>query len=363
MTGVELSERFFREAVRVALRRDSPGLLDSVSAAIMGDGSEVLGFDDAISHDHNFSPRVLLLMDDAEYDRAGPALAERLRGSLPAEFEGFTLLNQEYRKAVEVVPLHRHFHNYLGLAALPEKDLDWLRCDEQRLLELTSGKVFHDPGGRLAALRTGLAHYPPAVRLFLLRLCFVRMSESAGIERAIRRNDAVATSYYTNWFSYFAIRACHLLENRYCPYHKWMGRSLERTGEFGRLMHDLVLALLSARTGDATRGAMLAILHRLSARVLHELGLPASEATSPDSLILLDFDWESVLKPLKERLPVELKALSPLVSPPAYAGMLFDYSGFDATYRQVMEDNVRLTADNSQLTANSPQPEQEQSRT
>ena len=53
--GLELSRLFYQEAVRPILDAVFPGLPHS--AALLGRGSEVLGFDDAMSTDHNMTCR------------------------------------------------------------------------------------------------------------------------------------------------------------------------------------------------------------------------------------------------------------------------------------------------------------------
>jgi len=53
--GLELSRRFYWEAVRPVLDAEFPGLRHS--AALIGTGSEVLGFDTPMSSDHHWGPR------------------------------------------------------------------------------------------------------------------------------------------------------------------------------------------------------------------------------------------------------------------------------------------------------------------
>ena len=53
--GVELARRFYWEAVRPVLDAEFPGLKHS--AALIGTGSEVLGFDTPMSADHHWGPR------------------------------------------------------------------------------------------------------------------------------------------------------------------------------------------------------------------------------------------------------------------------------------------------------------------
>jgi hypothetical protein len=51
MSGLELARRFYVEAVLPIVEATFPGLVHS--AARIGCGSEVLGFDDRVSRDHD----------------------------------------------------------------------------------------------------------------------------------------------------------------------------------------------------------------------------------------------------------------------------------------------------------------------
>jgi hypothetical protein len=54
--GLKLAELFYKEAVRPVLLKHFPRL--RYSAALIGHGSEVLGFDTERSTDHHWGPRV-----------------------------------------------------------------------------------------------------------------------------------------------------------------------------------------------------------------------------------------------------------------------------------------------------------------
>ena len=58
--GLELSRRFYAEAVRPVLRRHLPGTAHS--AGLLGGGSEVLGLDTARSADHEWGPRLAVFL-------------------------------------------------------------------------------------------------------------------------------------------------------------------------------------------------------------------------------------------------------------------------------------------------------------
>ena len=62
--GIELSRRYFHEAVEPVLAAAFPAL--RYGAALIGYGSEVQGFDTAMSTDHNWGPRVLLFLEEAD---------------------------------------------------------------------------------------------------------------------------------------------------------------------------------------------------------------------------------------------------------------------------------------------------------
>src|SRR5690349_23877523 len=65
--GVRLAGEFFAEVVRPLLEAEFPGL--GYAAALIGAGSEVLGFDSERSADHDWGPRLLMFLEDDEADR------------------------------------------------------------------------------------------------------------------------------------------------------------------------------------------------------------------------------------------------------------------------------------------------------
>src|SRR6476659_797588 len=84
--GAELSRRFYDEVVQPVLSATFPGLPHA--AALLGRGSEVLGFDDEMSTDHDWKPRVLVFLAEQDEPRRGAEVREALRGDLPPTFVG-----------------------------------------------------------------------------------------------------------------------------------------------------------------------------------------------------------------------------------------------------------------------------------
>ena len=77
--GLRLSEVLFEEAVRPILAEVFPGL--RYTAALIGPGSEVLGYDTPRSTDHNWGPRLLLFVAAEEHATVAPAMARSASSS------------------------------------------------------------------------------------------------------------------------------------------------------------------------------------------------------------------------------------------------------------------------------------------
>src|SRR5689334_12495782 len=86
--GLKLSRFFYQQAVRPILEREFPTL--RYSAALIGWGSEVLGFDTALSRDHHWGPRLLLFLREQDLPQLHERINETLAKNLPCEFLGYS---------------------------------------------------------------------------------------------------------------------------------------------------------------------------------------------------------------------------------------------------------------------------------
>ena len=85
--GLKLSQLYYREAVQPILAQRFPGLAHS--AALIGFGSDVIGFDDARSRDHLWGPRLVLFLPEEGFDAQKQALCDVLRAELPTTLYGY----------------------------------------------------------------------------------------------------------------------------------------------------------------------------------------------------------------------------------------------------------------------------------
>ena len=78
--GLELSRVFYEEAVRPILVASFPEL--AYSAALIGPGSEILGFDTPLSTDHDWGPRLRLFLAEDQVNLVGQVQAANACQSL-----------------------------------------------------------------------------------------------------------------------------------------------------------------------------------------------------------------------------------------------------------------------------------------
>jgi hypothetical protein len=237
---------FYREVVNPILAIHFPGV--SYSAALMGYGSDVLGFDTPLSMDHNWGPRLQLFLSPADDNNYRADIQACLRQELPPLFRGFSVnFSQpnmptggvQWMESVETGPINHlieiytigsFFERYLDLDPYPElQPLDWLTFPEQTLLEITAGQVYHDGLGKLNEIRAKFAYYPHDIWLYRLASQWGRISqEEAFMGRCGDIGDELGSRLVAARLVRDLVRLAFLLERRYAPYSKWLGTAFAR---------------------------------------------------------------------------------------------------------------------------------------
>ncbi|WP_335932035.1 DUF4037 domain-containing protein [Streptomyces sp. PTD5-9] len=300
LPGLELCRRFHDEAVRPVLEEAVPGLV--YSAARIGSGSEVLGFDTARSADHDWGPRVQIFLSPRDVARHGARIGVLLSERLPKTVCGYPThfaatgeagieagigvmraTDGPVRHRVEITDPATWFTARLGFdpgeGVTPE---DWLAVPTQRLAEVTAGAVFHDGLGRLAPARAALDWYPHDLWLHLLACQWQRISqEEAFVGRCGEVGDELGSAVVAARLVRDLMRLCLLMDRRYPPYGKWLGSAFAHTPEAGALTPHLTAAL--AATDWRTREAHLCHAYEAVAALHNGLALtdPVDPATRP----------------------------------------------------------------------------------
>jgi hypothetical protein len=151
---------------------------------------------------------------------------------------------------------------------------DWLATPTQRLLEATSGAVFHDGPGRLTADRERLAWYPRDVWRYVLACQWKRISqEEAFVGRCGEVGDELGSAVVAARLVRDLMRLVLLMERRYPPYSKWLGSAFARTGSAASLSPLMTGAL--AATDWKRRERCLTGVYEMVAARHNLLGLTA----------------------------------------------------------------------------------------
>jgi hypothetical protein len=270
MPSLELARLFYQEAVRPILQADYPGLAHS--AALLGPGSEVLGFDTEMSADHSWGPRVILFLADEDHATLAGDLCQTLGHKLPFAFHGypthFEEVPDEPGTALLKATSERPINHRVEIATLPafmrrtigiELDqgltiLDWLTIPEQNLRSLVAGAVYHDGLHVLEPMRRKLAYYPHDLWLYLLSAQWQRIGqEEPFVGRAGIVGDHVGSALIAARLVRDLMRLCLLMEKQYAPYPKWFGSAFARLGCAPRLAPVLERVLAATEWQDRER--------------------------------------------------------------------------------------------------------------
>ena len=278
MQGIELSRGFYTDIIRPWLDEAAPGL--RYAAALIGYGSELLGFDDETSKDHNWGPRVHIYLAQEHFRDYARQLVDEFSKVAPASYlgepVGWRSRPHPPANGVESAGALEHGLEFHTLEARLEahfavrsveslEALQWLGFAEQKLLAFTSGAVFHDDDGRLSQARDRLRYFPDDVWLYKIACQWRRIAEEqAFVGRAGQVGDDLGSRVIAARLARDVMRMGFLLERRYAPYSKWLGSGFARLPIAERLTPHLKRALLAGEWNDrqdALASAYLELAH------------------------------------------------------------------------------------------------------
>ena len=238
--GLKLARTYWNEYGKPLIAERYPEYQGRIAAGLVGHGSECYGFDDELSHDHDFGPGFCLWLTDEDY----AAIGERLQAdyeSLPDTFMGFGPKSQTARaqgagRRVGVFRVGAFFESITGYRQAPPADRphEWLLLDEPTLAAATNGEVFADPLGAFSKTRQGFKLMPEDVRLSLIsrRLGMIAQAGQYNLPRMLQRGDGAAAWCAINEFAEAVASLVFLINTPvsagYMPYYKWRFAALRR---------------------------------------------------------------------------------------------------------------------------------------
>ena len=294
--GLTLNRRFYWEVVRPLLDKHLPDLTHS--AALIGYGSDVLGYDTPMSTDHNWGPRLQLFLAPATYAPDAAQLDDLLRTHLPPTFAGYSvhfsqpdLADNGTQVAIPyqdgpvnhlltISTVEQQCAEYLGGAPTDALTVwDWLAFPEQKLLEMTAGEVFHDGLGTLNAARARFAYYPRDVWKLKLAAQWQRLAEEeAFVGRTGDLGDELGSWIISARITRDLMRLAFLYARCYAPYSKWLGTAFAQLPIAADLLAHMQ-ALTTANDWHEREKQLTALYVRMAA-AHNALGLTAPLSTA-----------------------------------------------------------------------------------
>ncbi|HEY9717724.1 MAG TPA: DUF4037 domain-containing protein [Trichormus sp.] len=295
IAGLDLCEAFYRESVEPILRQDFPDL--RYAAALIGSGSEVLGYDTQMSADHHWGPRVMLFLREPDATAHRSAITQELSTKLPHRFHGYPTSFSSpdlHDKGVQILDYtnegpvnHRvsitstrgFIDDYLAFDVNDEiSSIDWLTFPDQKLLTITAGRVFHDDVG-LEDVRTRFKYYPHDVWLYLLASQWTRIEQEEHLMgRAGLVGDEIGSAIIASRLVRDMMRLCFLMEKRYAPYPKWFGTAFRQLG-CAAVLEPIFRRVLAATTWN-DRQTHLALAYEHIATKHNQLAITAPLPTT-----------------------------------------------------------------------------------
>lgn len=234
----EKNRRFYEMYVAELIHGRFSEYEDRIAVGIAGEGSDCLGYDDAISRDHDFGTGVCLWLTDEDMVRFGRSLSEAYNELVDSTERSY--LTKRLRERRGVMTIHDFYSSILRIDCDTEScrmtEDEWYRLDHSCLKTATNGEIFRDDLGSFTAFRKYLLNYYPD-RVWRLRIAEQLHEYASSFQvnyaRCMTRGDTVAAELCRAKGIQAAMELFFLLRREYPPYYKWTYRALSDLDEEG----------------------------------------------------------------------------------------------------------------------------------
>ncbi|PRX29259.1 uncharacterized protein DUF4037 [Orenia metallireducens] len=239
MKGLELAEKFFNQVVSKLIEDNFPFLKNNYAGGLLGYGSDILGHDDELSKDHEWGPRCNIWLSNDDYNKYAEDISKMLDEKLPKKFLGYStryVLDKELGAFVSTDDLEDSIHHvgistvsrYLKIQHEIEKDFSlyqWLCIPEQKLLELTRGKIFYDPVGDITRVRKEFEYLPDEIWKFKMLYAWSSLNDLDIVWVCSVRDEMLSSRLVVSKIIERIVRLTFLLNRKYYPgTMKWFSR-------------------------------------------------------------------------------------------------------------------------------------------
>lgn len=231
ISGLALARDYFEQVGKPMLTREFSECFERMAIGLCGEGSDCLGFDDAISADHDHGPGFVIWLSEEDYAQIGAQL-QTAYDALPKEWKGYRRLDSVQGSGrTGVTTYAQYFKRILGIDHLPETEAEWIYVEEYALRAAVSGEVFHDPQGTFSALLSKLKeHYPHELceRKKMQEFAMFEQSGPYNYPRMAKRGDMATANLLLAEALEHAAKLLYLSRKIYAPHKKWLLRGLEQ---------------------------------------------------------------------------------------------------------------------------------------
>lgn len=222
--GIVIAESFFKEFGLPVINQYFPELTDRISAGLLGEGSEMLGFDDELSRDHDWGPSFILFLEEQDVQMYRQSLAAKLNELRPDSFQNINLTKT---KAITVQTIDGFYKELTGLPCPPKSIQEWITVRENDLCYAQAGKIFYDPPGNLTRRHHTFQemYYPREIWLgrIAAQLFWIwHYGEYNICDRMVKRNEKIGALIGMGMVIQATMRLTFLLNRRFSPYWKWL---------------------------------------------------------------------------------------------------------------------------------------------
>lgn len=259
-SGALLAVHIKRELVR-----HFPNLWERSCLALVGVGSECLGFDDTISEDHDFFVRCQLFLTESDY----------------ASYE--TMLSGHFKNfphgRVEIHSIPRFYKYYTFFEEGPQTIWEYNKVPSDCLCVATNGIVYYDELGEFSRIRERLlAFYPEEIRRKKIADSLRRIATAKTCySQMLQRQDIITASLAQADFMQQYLELVHLLNKRYVPFYKWIYRNAFSLTVLGAFTKDILSSYTKSPTDQKMAFMEMIILEIV--KTLQEEELVCSNAT------------------------------------------------------------------------------------
>lgn len=237
ISGRILSNQFYQEIIKPLLA----GIPHD--ACLIGEGSDVLGYDQPISMDHDWGPRLTLFVaNECEVIEMRNKIIEKL----PDTFKGFPTRKDEETSNIEVTTISNWLKRNLKIDDIDALEIsDWLSFSQQHLLQFTGGVVFANSLGSYDHAKKILAWYPDDVWRWIMaaQWYFIWGSERL-IFRTTEAGDILGGQLIVGKLVRLIVEMIFIQNKAYKPYDKWLGSAFKKIDTNQRI-EKAILEILS----------------------------------------------------------------------------------------------------------------------